>query len=103
MGVDLIWRLALAIQFRVSIWGLATLWEAQLRLRWRRLAVDLAFVGDGPTRARFCLQYGMRAGVMRRGERRHHGGSHGSFGDPTGSTEGEEEIVCQAIVAKILG
>ncbi|WVZ04232.1 hypothetical protein V8G54_025038 [Vigna mungo] len=38
------WRhcgLVLAIRFRVSIWGLATLWEA-----WWRLAVDLAFVGD---------------------------------------------------------
>ncbi|XP_052728504.1 pathogenesis-related protein 5 [Vigna angularis] len=36
--------------------------------------------------------YGMPAGVMRRGERRHHGGSHGSFGDPAGSTEGEEVL-----------
>ncbi|KOM31014.1 hypothetical protein LR48_Vigan01g056900 [Vigna angularis] len=38
------------------------------------------------------MRYGMPAGVMRRGERRHHGGSHGSFGDPAGSTEGEEVL-----------
>ncbi|KOM38327.1 hypothetical protein LR48_Vigan03g170900 [Vigna angularis] len=96
------WRWGFDLGFRFGAWRHCGRRDSGFVGGGWQLTVDLAFVGDGLTRARFCLQYGMRDGVMRRGERRHHGGSHGSFGDPAGSTEGEEEIVCQVIAAKIL-